>query len=91
MNKADLIASVQKNLGGPKAQAARAVEAVLDAIRAGLKKDKAHGVQVVGFGTFEVRTRKARTGRNPQTGETIRIAKSRTVAFRPSRALKDSV
>lgn len=91
MNKADLVHEVQKQLGAEcsKAHATRAVEALLTAIHKGLKKDKE--VQIVGFGTFAVKQRKARTGRNPQNGETIQIKASRTVGFRAGATLKASV
>ncbi len=89
MNKADLIEMVAKELDETKAGADRAVSAVLGSIQKGVKKDKA--CQLIGFGTFTVRKRKARTGRNPQTGESIRIKASRTVAFKPSKSFKDTV
>jgi len=88
MNKADLIEAVQKALGkdATKRAADEAVEAVLDAITKGIKKDKK--VQIIGFGTFEVKTRAARMGRNPKTGEAMKIAKSKSVGFKPSSVLK---
>lgn len=91
MNKADLVQEVQKQLGAEcsKAHAERAVNALLTAIQKGLKKDKA--VQIVGFGTFVVKARKARMGRNPQTNEPMQIRASRTVGFRAGATLKDSV
>ena len=89
MNKADLVAAVQNNLDESKAGAERAVNAVVDAIKVGVKKDKS--VQVVGFGTFSIRKRAARMGRNPQTGEAIKIKASRSVAFKPSKTFKDMV
>ncbi|GIW70720.1 MAG: transcriptional regulator [Planctomycetota bacterium] len=88
MNKAELVGAVQSQFGS-KAEAERAVGAVLEGIKAGLKKDQK--VQIVGFGTFEVRKRKGRTGRNPQTGEQIKIKPSKTVGFKPGKALKDSI
>ncbi len=89
MNKAELIGSVAEKSGMPKKDAEKAVNAVFAAIEEALAKgDK---VQLVGFGTFEVRERAARTGRNPQTGEEIQIAASRVPAFRAGKALKDSV
>ncbi|HHW29133.1 MAG TPA: HU family DNA-binding protein [Syntrophomonadaceae bacterium] len=89
MNKAELIGSVAEKAGMPKKDAEKAVNAVLASIEEALAKgDK---VQLVGFGTFEVRERAARTGRNPQTGEEIQIAASRVPAFRAGKALKDSV
>ncbi|MCF7675377.1 MAG: HU family DNA-binding protein [Akkermansiaceae bacterium] len=91
MNKADLIESVQKALGKDttKRAADEAVEAVLDSIAKGVKKDKK--VQIIGFGTFEVKTRAARMGRNPKTGEAMKIAKSKSVGFKPSSLLKASL
>jgi len=89
VNKAQLIEAVTKTLGSSKADAERSVAAVLGSIKKGLNKDKA--VQLVGFGSFTVRKRKARMGRNPQTGEKIRIAASKTVGFKPGKALKESL
>jgi DNA-binding protein HU-beta len=91
MNKAELIEEVQQNLGKDcsKAHAERAVNALLASIQRGLKKDKA--VQITGFGTFAVKDRKARIGRNPQTNEPMQIAASRTVGFRAGAALKESI
>ncbi|MFT4844283.1 MAG: DNA-binding protein HU-beta [Planctomycetota bacterium] len=91
MNKAELIAGVQKNLGAEcsKAHAERAVNAFLMAVEEGLKKDGE--VQIVGFGTFAVKDRKARMGRNPQTKEPIQIKASRTVGFRPGTGLRASI
>lgn len=91
MNKAELIQSVQNSLGNEcsRAHAERSVNAVLQSIHAGLKKDKV--VQLVGFGTFSVKSRKARTGRNPQTGEEIQIKASKTVGFKPGANLKGSL
>ena len=91
MNKADLIAAVQNQLGAEcsKAHAERAVNAFLAAVEKGLQADQE--VQIVGFGTFSVRERKARMGRNPQTKEPIQIAASRTVGFRPGSVLKAGI
>ena len=89
MNKGELIAFVQKELDETKAGAERCVNAVIDGIKKGVKKDKS--VQVVGFGSFSIRKRAARTGRNPQTGETIKIKASKSVAFKPSKTFKDMV
>jgi DNA-binding protein HU-beta len=90
MNKAVLIDQVQKNLGGEtsKRAAADAVEAVLTAISKGVKGGS---VQLIGFGTFKVAKRAARTGRNPKTGEAMKIKASKTVRFVPSSALKASL
>lgn len=88
MNKAELVLEVQKNLGADtsKAAAERAVEAVIDAITKGIKKDKT--VQLIGFGTFSVAKRAARKGVNPKTGEPIKIAASKTVKFKAGAGLK---
>jgi DNA-binding protein HU-beta len=91
MNKAELIDSIQSALGkdATKRAAEEALSAVLDSIVAGVKKD--NKVQIVGFGTFEVKKRAARSGRNPKTGETMTIAASKSVGFKPAAALKASV
>jgi nucleoid DNA-binding protein len=91
MNKADLIEAVQRNLGTEcsKAHAERVVNSVLQSIETGLKTDQQ--VQLVGFGTFQVRNRKARTFRNPRTGEPVKAPASRTVGFRAGTQLKASV
>lgn len=88
MNKAELTEAVLKNLGKDttKKAAADALEAVITAIAAGIKKDKV--VQIIGFGTFKVSQRAARKGRNPKTGETIKIKASKSVRFSASSALK---
>ena len=88
MNKADLIEAVAKCCAFTKKDASAAVEATLDNIKKGVKKD---GVQLVGFGSFTVSRRKGRTGRNPQTGEPIKIAPSKTVRFRPGKEFKDKL
>lgn len=89
MNKAELVLEVQKTLGKDtsKAAAERAVEAVIDAVKKGIKKDKA--VQLIGFGTFSVAKRAARTGINPKTREKIKIKASRTVKFKAGAQLKE--
>lgn len=89
VNKQTLIESVTKELNISKAQGERTVNAVLDSITKGLKKDK--NVQLIGFGTFLVKTRKARKGRNPQTGEAIKIKASKTVGFRVGKKLKGTI
>ncbi len=92
MNKQELIEQLlaDTEVGfETKAAAERALNAVLSGIRTGLKKEQS--VQLVGFGTFQVKKRAARTGRNPQTGEKIKIKASKTVGFRPGKALKDSI
>jgi DNA-binding protein HU-beta len=90
MNKVELVAHVQKSLGAAsKAEAERAVNAVINGIKAGLKKSKS--VQLIGFGTLKVGSRKARSGVNPKTGEKIRIKASKTVRFVAGKALKQSI
>jgi len=91
MNKVELVAAVQKTLGAEvtKAEAERALSAVLDGIKLGIKKTKT--VQLIGFGTFKVTSRKARTGINPKTGEKIKIKASKSVKFVAGKALKDLV
>ena len=89
MNKSELIDVVARNAGVTKASAGQAVEATLDAIAGALQGGDSGAL--VGFGTFSVRERGARTGRNPRTGESIEIAASRVPAFKAGKALKDSV
>lgn len=89
MNKADIVVKVQDVLGGTKADAERAVEKVIECISMGLKSGDE--VSIAGLGIFVAKARPARTGRNPRTGETIRIAATRTPKFRPAKALKDAV
>ena len=91
MNKVELVEAVQKSLGKDvsKAEAERAVNAVVDAIKAGVKKTKT--VQLIGFGTFKVANRKARTGVNPKTGAKIKIKASKTVKFVAGKALKETL
>ncbi len=91
MNKAELVGAVQKGLGKEtsKAQAERALDAVIEGIKTGLKKDQS--VQLVGFGTFKVATRKARTGVNPKTGEKIKIKASKGVKFTAGKDLKSKL
>lgn len=89
MNKAELIDAVASSADLSKADATRAVDAVVDNITESLRNGDA--VTLVGFGTFEVRDRAARSGRNPQTGETIQIKASKAPAFKAGKALKDAV
>ena len=89
MNKSDLIDAVASEADVSKAEAARVVDAVIDSITRALKKGDT--VTLVGFGTFSVRKRGARTGRNPRTGETIKIKASKNPAFKAGKALKDAV
>ena len=86
MNKVELIVAVQKTLGTSKADAERAVNAVVDGIKLGVKKTKT--VQLIGFGTFKISNRKARTGVNPKTGDKIKIKASKSVKFAPGKAFK---
>ena len=89
MNKAELIDAVAENAEMTKADAARAVDSFVAAVTGALKKQE--DVSLIGFGTFTVRERAARTGRNPQTGETINIAAAKIPAFKAGKALKDAV
>ncbi|PJK00874.1 DNA-binding protein HU [Lysobacteraceae bacterium NML91-0213] len=89
MKKSDLIAIVADKCDLTKAQATCAVDAVFEAITNGLKQGE--DVAIAGFGTFEVRERAARTGRNPRTGEEIQIAATKNPAFKAGKALKDGV
>ena len=88
MNKTELIEAVYEKLaeGSTKKEAETAVSAVLEAIADGIKKDQK--VQVIGFGTFDVRVRNAREGRNPKTGEKLQIKESKNVGFKASANLK---
>lgn len=89
MNKSELINSVAESAGLTKKDATAAVEAVFETIQTTL--GEGDRVQVIGFGTFEVRERAARKGRNPQTGKEIDIAASKVPAFKAGKALKDAV
>ena len=89
MNKAELVDAVAGAANLSKADAARAVDAMVDTITTALKKGQQ--VSVVGFGTFSVKHRSARSGRNPRTGDTINIAASNVPGFKAGKALKDAV
>ncbi len=89
MNKSELIERISESADIPKAEAGRALDAALDAIADSLKN--AEPVTLVGFGTFAVRERGARTGRNPQTGASIQIAAARVPAFKAGKALRDAL
>ena len=89
MNKNDLVATVVSSTGLSKSDAAKAVEGVFDAITSALKKGEE--VRLVGFGTFSVAKRAASTGRNPRTGESIKIPASKQPKFKAGKGLKDSV
>jgi DNA-binding protein HU-beta len=89
MNKGELIEAVAAAADLSKSDATKAVDAVVDSITRTLQKGDQ--VSIVGFGTFSVKDRAARTGRNPATGETIQIAASRAPGFKAGKALKDAV
>ena len=89
VNKNDLVAAVADSAGLTKADAAKAVDAVFDNISSSLKGGGE--VRLVGFGTFSVVNRKATTGRNPRTGETIQIPASKQPKFKAGKGLKDAV
>ena len=89
MNKAELIDALATSADLSKASAARALDSALEAITKALKKG--NSVTLVGFGTFMVRSRKARIGRNPRTGEAIKIKATKVPAFKAGKALKDAI
>ena len=89
MNKADLIEAVATSADLSKAAASRAVDGITKAVTKALKKGDT--VTLVGFGTFTVRKRAARKGRNPQTGEVIKIKATKAPGFKAGKALKDAV
>ena len=89
MNKSDLIEAMAEACDISKAAAGRAFDGLTDAIAVSLKNNE--NVSVLGFGTFSVKERAARSGRNPKTGEIIAIAASRTPAFKAGKGLKDAV
>ena len=89
MNKAELVAAIAENAGLSKKDSEKALAAFVSVVTNELKKGEK--VQLVGFGTFEVSTRPARTGRNPQTKQEITIAASKAPKFKAGKALKDVV
>jgi DNA-binding protein HU-beta len=89
VNKTELIEHIAEHADLSKAAAARALDATLDAVKRTLKKGGS--VSLVGFGTFAVTKRAARSGRNPQTGATIKIKAAKVPKFRPGKALKDAL
>jgi len=89
MNKTELVSAVAEKTGLSKKDSDAAVNATIDAITESLKNDDK--VALVGFGTFEVRARAERMGKNPQTGEAIKIAASKVPAFKAGKALKDEL
>jgi DNA-binding protein HU-beta len=89
LNKTELIAAVADHTELTKTQSAAAIDAVIDVIKKTLKTGDT--VSLIGFGSFLVRTRSARTGRNPRTGEDVTIKASKVPAFKPGKALKDAL
>ena len=89
MNKAELIEHVAGNANISKADASGALDAVVDAVGSALSQGDS--VSLIGFGTFSVSERTARSGRNPRTGETIQIAASKQVRFKAGKSLKDKI
>ena len=89
MNKQELIENIAESADITKAAAGRALDSMIDSITDSLKQGDS--VVLVGFGTFSVRDRAARTGRNPQTGEEIQIKAAKVPAFKAGKALKDAV
>ncbi|TVS11808.1 MAG: HU family DNA-binding protein [Wenzhouxiangella sp.] len=89
MNKAELVDAMASESGLSKADAQRALEAFTGSIAKALKKGDT--VSLIGFGTFSVKKRAARTGRNPATGETIKIKASKTPSFKAGKGFKDAI
>ena len=89
MNKSELIDAIATSADVSKVAAGRALDATIEAITKSLSKGD--DVALVGFGTFTVKARAARTGRNPKTGATIKIAAAKVPGFRPGKGLKDAV
>lgn len=89
MRKPELAAAIAQNADLTKDKANEVLNVILDQITAAVSRDDT--VNLVGFGSFQKKTRAARTGKNPQTGEAIQIPESRTVSFKPGKGLKDAV
>ena len=89
MNKAEFVAAVADAADVSKVDAAKAVEAIIEVVKKALKKGDQ--ISLVGFGTFIVRKRAARTGRNPRTGQQIKIKASKNPSFKAGKALKDAI
>jgi len=89
MNKSELVNAIAEESGLTKADAGRALDATLSSVTNALKGGDS--ISLIGFGTFAVKERSARTGRNPQTGETIQIKASKIPSFKAGKTLKDSV
>ena len=89
MNKSELIDSIAEKSGLNKTQAGEALNAVMESVGEAL--EAGDSISLVGFGTFSVKERAARTGRNPKTGEELQIKASKVPSFKPGKGLKDSV
>lgn len=89
MNKGELVEAIAKDTKLTKADSERALNATLEAIKKSLKKGKS--VQLIGFGTFSIRKRKARKGRNPRTGEEIKIKAAKVPVFQPGKTLRETI
>lgn len=89
MNKSELVENISAGAGLSKADAQRALDATIESITNALKKGDT--VSLIGFGTFSVKERAARTGRNPSTGETIQIKASKTPSFKAGKGFKDAI
>ncbi len=89
MNKNELVASMAEKTGLKKTEVEKVLKAFIDTVKDELKKDEK--IQLVGFGTFEVSKREAREGRNPRTGETMKIAATKAPKFKAGKALKDAI
>ncbi len=89
MNKSELVESISSSAGLSKADAQRALDSTIDSITQALKQGDT--VSLIGFGTFSVKERAARTGRNPSTGETIQIKASKTPSFKAGKGFKDAI
>lgn len=89
MNKGELTEAVAKKAGISKADSARAIDAVIGSISTALRRGDS--VSLIGFGTFQVKKRGARNGRNPRTGETIKIKASKVPSFKAGKGLKDAI
>jgi|TARA_R100000353_G_scaffold144145_1_gene103173 DNA-binding protein HU-beta len=89
VNKSELIEAIAASADIPKAAATRALDAMVESVTDSLKKGES--VSLVGFGTFAIKERAARTGRNPQTGQPIEISAAKVPSFKAGKALKDAV
>lgn len=93
MNKSELVDALANSTGMTKADASRAIDALFSPDKGVIAKQlkKGNRIQITGFGTFEAKKRKARMGRNPRTGEQIKIAATKTPGFRAGKGLKDAI